>query len=155
MITGWRQKGGKKKKELLIQTFSLNSKQRLAEKEANAFCTGSLRKQTTEDTRVMWETGHLSKMISATQVLQLLIQQGPVTRTLPSRSQSIGDYGYSVICLIIHNFFTSQESVFTFAITPWWTSLPLKLLSKSTISKFQIIPKNCIGFLWKGFLPCL
>lgn len=157
MILGWRWKEEEKKqnknKNLLIETPSLNSKHRVAVEEANAFCTGNLRKRITEDTRVMWETGHLSKRTSATQVLRLPIQQGSVTITLPRRSQSIGDYGYSLNCLIIQNFFTSQESVFTFA--PWWTTLVLKLLSKSPISMFQIIPKNHVGFLWKGFLPCL
>lgn len=46
----------------LIETPSINSKQSLAKEEANAFCTGSLRKQITEDTSVMWETEHHLKL---------------------------------------------------------------------------------------------
>lgn len=37
------------------------------------------------DNRVMWETGHLSKIASSIQVLQLAIQWGSVSRILPSR----------------------------------------------------------------------
>lgn len=64
----------------IMETLSLNSKQRVAKEWANAFWTGSLRKQILEDNRVMRETEHLSKIASSIQVLQLIIQ--PVTRRI-------------------------------------------------------------------------